>query len=107
MLKMVDQDIWVKDQSQLKDMTTSFFKGLYCSGGARNFHPILSQCPSTVSNEMNAKLSVPVSLKEVHQVVFEMGSSKAPGPDGLNGMFFQQNWDSIKMGIFEEIRSFF
>lgn len=56
---------------------------------------------------MNADLSAEVTLKEVQKAVFEMGSVKAHGPDGLNGLFNKKNWENIKTGVFEEVEKFF
>lgn len=88
-------------------MTSDFFEGLHKSAGHRNFHPVLQQCPTLVTDEMNTNLIAKVTLTEIHQAVFAMGPLKAPGPDGLNGLFYQKNWESIKMGLFEEIKAFF
>lgn len=31
--------------------------------------------------------------EEVHTAVFQLGDTKAPGPDGLNGLFYRAHWD--------------
>lgn len=36
-----------------------------------------------------------------------MGPNKAPGPDGLNGIFFQHHWRDIGEDICREIQHFF
>ncbi|KAL4340414.1 hypothetical protein GQ457_08G036540 [Hibiscus cannabinus] len=36
-----------------------------------------------------------VSMGEIRSAVFDMGASKAPGVDGLNAGFFQNNWDIV------------
>lgn len=36
-----------------------------------------------------------------------MGANKAPGPDGLNGLFFQQHWNIIGGDILKEVKLFF
>lgn len=54
---------------------------------------------------MNSSLTCPVLFSE--KVVFDLGVYKAPGPDGLNGLFFQKNWDTIKFDVFKAIQSFF
>lgn len=50
----------------------------------------------TVTPEMNEALCFPVSEEEIHQVVFQMGAFKAPGPDGYQGMFYHKYWSIIK-----------
>lgn len=56
---------------------------------------------------MNDSLSVEISFLEVQSAVFQMGASKAPCPDRLNGLVYHQNWEEIKMEVFEEVKQFF
>lgn len=44
---------------------------------------------------MNSHLTKPIALKEIKYVVFQMGGMKAPGPDGLHGVFYHSFWDII------------
>lgn len=37
----------------------------------------------------------------------QLGATKAPGPDGLNGLFFQQHWQIISGDILREVQLFF
>jgi len=55
----------------------------------RNYQPILDQCTQVVNEEMNDSLIKLVSREEVKEAVFQMGATKALGPDGLNGLFYQ------------------
>lgn len=75
--------------------------------GHRHYQPVLEQCPSTVTEEMSEALIRPVTKEEVQQVVFQMGATKAPGPDGLSGIFYQSQWHIIHEDIFHLVNSFF
>lgn len=46
----------------------------------------------------------PLILSTLHA---QMGASKAPGPDGLNGLFFHQHWQDIGADVFREVHRFF
>ncbi|KAM1485803.1 hypothetical protein ACFX2I_000066 [Malus domestica] len=48
---------------------------------------------------MDATLCSPISDLELKEAVFNMGGSKAPGPDGFQGIFFQSFWDIIATEI--------
>ncbi|KAF7826983.1 uncharacterized protein G2W53_018147 [Senna tora] len=41
----------------------------------------------------------PFSAEEIKEAGFSMGALKAPGPDGLNPLFFQSQWDSVSSSI--------
>lgn len=84
MLKQTD-DSWCRDLKVLQNMTVNFFKDLYTTIGPRNFSPILQQCPSIVTEEMNMSLTAEITMEEVDKAVFQLETLKAPGPDGLNG----------------------
>lgn len=57
--------------------------------------------------EMNQKLTEAVTMKEVKEAVFQLGAMKAPGPDGMNGQFYQHHWEDLQQDVFNMERNFF
>lgn len=43
-----------------------------------------------------SRLTKPYNKLEIEEVVHSLGALKAPGPDGLQALFFQKNWDLVK-----------
>ncbi|XP_048620311.1 uncharacterized protein LOC106408459 [Brassica napus] len=56
----------------------------------------LAQVPTTITGDMNANLTAPVSAWEVKLALFAMHPEKAPGPDGMTALFYQKFWDIVK-----------
>lgn len=83
-----------------------FFKELYQSQGPRNFTPVIDQLPEMVTTDMNRRLLAEVTIEEVTDAAFQLGATKAPGPDGLNGLFYHHHWEDIKWDIFKEVKKF-
>ncbi|XP_030453714.2 uncharacterized protein LOC115675253 [Syzygium oleosum] len=75
---------WIRDKNQLQQMTMTYFTDLYTTMGQRNILPILNQISKQVTDEVNETLVTEVTMAEVKTAVFQLGASKAPGPDGLN-----------------------
>ncbi|XP_020249670.1 uncharacterized protein LOC109827119 [Asparagus officinalis] len=48
-----------------------------------------------------------INYKEIKNALFQMHPDKAPGPDGFNPYFYQQNWDIIKGDVVMAVKSFF
>jgi len=59
--------------------------------------------PKLVTREDNHNLNRPVSKEEVSEVIKEMQSGKAPGPEGFNVDFFKACWDIVKQDIIEVV----
>jgi len=55
---------------------------------------------------MNSALLAEVTLKEVTNAMFQLGATKAPRLDGLNGLFYHHHWKDIKRDIFKEVENF-
>ncbi|XP_050137876.1 secreted RxLR effector protein 161-like [Malus sylvestris] len=47
------------------------------------------------SEEMNSHLTRPITIQEIKDTAFQIGGLKAPGLDGLQGIFYQSLWDII------------
>ncbi|XP_072077755.1 uncharacterized protein [Arachis hypogaea] len=71
----------------------------------------MSECigkiPIRVTDNMNRELMKEVPDQEIKEATFSLGSPKAPGPDGLNGLFFQKHWAIIEKEVCEAVKSFF
>lgn len=52
-------------------------------------------------------LELPFSEDEIKEVVFQSNPSKAPGPDGMSFLFYQQFWENIKEDIILLVNSFY
>lgn len=67
----------------------------------------LAMVPNIVFEEVNQKLMSPVLIDEIERAVFPLEALKSPGPDGLNGEFYQKNWDIVKMDVCDAVSEFF
>lgn len=57
--------------------------------------------PRLINEEINASLLRQVEEEEIRNAVFSLGPQKALGPDGLTGVFFQNNWEVIKVEVIQ------
>ena len=51
--------------------------------------------PQRMTIDMKEELSRPCSVEEVKATLFQMGPTKASGPDGINTLFYQKFWHII------------
>lgn len=85
----------------------NYYETLYESVGARNFQPVLDQCSTLVHRDTNDALTAPATLEEVKAATFQLGATKALGPDDLKGQFYQNFWEDIQTNVFSLIRNLF
>jgi len=105
MLQIDDQQR-ICDPPTLQDTTITFFSQLYITNGYMNYAPLLYQCNQVVTREMNDQLTASPTMEEVWQITFQMGTTKAPGLDGLNGLFYQKHWEIVKEDLFLLVQNF-
>jgi hypothetical protein len=60
-----------------------------------------------VSAEMNERLCQEFSDEEISDALFQIGTLKAPGPDGFPAHFFQHNWGVMKEENITTVKEFF
>ncbi|XP_073360453.1 uncharacterized protein [Aegilops tauschii subsp. strangulata] len=82
-------------QGQIKGLVQSYYEKLFTSEPRPTADEVLEAIPHKVTAEMNADLCKPYSDEEIKAALFQMGLTKAPGPDGFPALFYQHHWNFL------------
>ncbi|XP_071713279.1 uncharacterized protein [Rutidosis leptorrhynchoides] len=98
-------EIWIEEPNEIKTAVFGHFANIFeCQNAER---PSLEDLhyPSLTHDKAN-KLESPFTEDEIFEAVHDCGSSKAPGPDGFNMLFFKKFWKIIKSDLIAAIQWF-
>mgnify|MGYP004706984917 FL=1 len=98
---------WTNSEEELGKEVANYYRILFTSSGCEGIDEILSGLPSTITTEMNDKLTKEVDELEIKTALFSMNPNKAPCQDGMTPLFFQKFWHVVKSDLIAAIRSFF
>ncbi|XP_074292350.1 uncharacterized protein LOC141619219 [Silene latifolia] len=76
-------------------VANNYFEELFTSSNPVDFDDVLVGLEGRVSADMNMGLSREYGEEEVIEALHQMHPLKAPGPDGMNGLFYQTYWDIV------------
>jgi hypothetical protein len=88
------------------EMALAFYHNLYSSEGSANIDQILGLVGSIVDENMNTALTATFFDKVISEALFQMGQTKALGPDGLPALFYQRHWSLLKTHVCNAVREF-
>lgn len=60
-----------------------------------------------LNQNQQLQLDSPFTDAEIELAVFQLGSHKSPGPDGILAFFYQEYWNIVKEDILDSIHAFF
>lgn len=92
---------WLETDKDISNHFSEYFSDLYTSNGPQEWEEVLDFVDTLVTSEMNDKLTAEVTIQEVKEAVFDLGATKAPGPDGFSGIFYQDQWELVRSIIHE------
>ncbi|CAN6835917.1 unnamed protein product, partial [Brassica oleracea] len=77
-----------KEEVTTGSFTSLMKKDLYRSEGISISQHLLNGIPTTITAEINDKLTQEVTDKEIEDAAHAINPDKSPGPDGMNAGFF-------------------
>jgi exonuclease III len=83
------------DPTIIEQITVSYFTQIYTCSNPHNFGPILEAIETSVTEDMNARLSQEFKAEEVVLALNQMFPTKSPGPDGMSAFFYQKYWHIV------------
>lgn len=89
------------------EVAVDFFRNLFRSTNPAPFTDWFNDMQPRVSEQLNMDLLRPVTNLEIKEAVFSINPTKAPGPDGMSGLFFQKLWTIIEEQVIAEVQKFF
>ncbi|XP_013731064.2 uncharacterized protein LOC106434754 [Brassica napus] len=89
------------------EVAIEYFTNLFESSNPSSYEDAFASMIPKVTVNMNASLLLKVSKEEVREAIFSIKPESAPGPDGMNGLFFQKYWNIIGEDVTKEIMSVF
>jgi exonuclease III len=107
-MALKDHDGVVQDTpSEMERMATSYFQSVFTRDPSIQTSPVVGLFRGVILEDTNEELCKPFTVKEVSDVLFQIGPLKAPGPDGFPARFYQRNWDVLKDEIIQGVLKFF
>ncbi|WMV39129.1 hypothetical protein MTR67_032514 [Solanum verrucosum] len=106
--KIKDQEgNWVEGTTQVVDVAVNFFTNLFKAEPTEEDSNIFNLVERVVTIEDNNNLNSLSTLQEIKNTIFSIDPDSAPGPDELNGKFYQSTWQIIAADLHAAIISFF
>ena len=98
--------VWVTQPDLIANSFTNYYQGLFTSSNPVMEEATLNSIPKLITEEMNALLSQEFMDWEVQTALKQMTLLKAPGPDGMPPLFYQNYWSLVGCDVTKIIFSY-
>jgi hypothetical protein len=92
---------------KMQNMTTEYFQELYSADNFVQPNIITDLFEEKIDANMNESLCAEFTDEEIIFALFQIGPTKAPGPDGFPACSYQRNWSTLKEDIIAAVKNFF
>lgn len=88
---------------EIKKVILDYFVDMFTSVGPQEDEDLMNTLECKVTPEMNKELIKPYTANEVQTAIKQMHPAKAPGPDGMTHLFYQDFWHICKREVLNDV----
>ena len=97
---------WVEEIEDIAGVAIEYFENMFKSGACDRLDESLDVVQHKMTTNMQEILSREYSANEIKTALFQMGSTKAPRPDGINALFNQKFWHIVSDDVVTAVLDF-
>ena len=94
---------WCTQLDQISAIFLEYYQELFSSSNPEVLVGDLDSIPQAVTMEMNKALTEEFQAWEVENALKQMAPLKAPGPDGMPPLFYQNFWELVKGDVIHDV----
>lgn len=100
-----EEGIWKEKEEDIQKVSVQYFEYIFKAQDTLCTEAITSLVKPSVTHDMNARLLRRFTGEEVLNTLHQMHQTKALGPDGMLGLFFQKYWHVMGSDVLSFISS--
>ena len=91
---------------KVADVASDYFLNIFKASTCDKMEECLNTVNKKITDDMMEVLSKPYSNEEVKAVLFQMGPTKAVGPDDMNALFYKKFWHIFGNEVIDVVLDF-
>ena len=89
-----------EDLNEIESMLVTYFKGQYLETNSKSVDQLMEDLATIpipkIDQQQKDLLECPVTDSEIERAIHQLSPHKAPGPDGIPALFYQEFWSIVK-----------
>ncbi|XP_059451038.1 uncharacterized protein LOC132181824 [Corylus avellana] len=104
---LIDNGVSVMGRENIGSLLVDHFHSRFTTSHPSFDDDFAGLVDKVITDDDNMLLCVIPTEEEIFTAITDLGLNKAPGPDGMTGLFYKTYWPIVKLSVIASVQSFF